>query len=387
MYYCGIDIAKREHTVVVIDEGDNMQFAGLTISNDQQGFEKLLQQLRPYRGQIQVGMESTGHYWLTLYMALTEAGYQLTIINPLQIHAYRRIDLRKRKTDQLDAMWIAQFMRFARLSPTSQQLPALRQLRELARFRMRLTQQIGDCKRKVIAILDQVFPEYEQLFSNVFLQSSRQLLAYAVTAEEFAEFDLDELEQLLLSASRGRFGRPKAEEIQSAARRSIGISLVTDALRLEVQCLLEQMKLLEQQRVTIEEALAVLMEQIPQYITTIPGIGLVSGATILGEVGDIQRFASAEKLVAYAGIDPSIYESGQFTGDQMHMSKRGSPYLRFALWQAATAALLHNEELKGFYDRKRAQGKPHGVALGAVCRKLLLRIYWILKEHRPYEVR
>lgn len=137
----------------------------------------------------------------------------------------------------------------------------------------------------------------------------------------------------------------------------------------------------------MEVAEEALMAQIPQHITTIPGVGLVTGAAILAEIGDVRRFESEDKLVAYAGIDASVYQSGQFQAGSMHMSKRGSPYLHLALWQAASMCLQHNEELRAYYDKKREDGKAHGVALGAVCRNLLVRIYVILKENRAYEVR
>jgi transposase len=148
-----------------------------------------------------------------------------------------------------------------------------------------------------------------------------------------------------------------------------------------------QLDLLEEQQSEVEKALKELMQSIPQYITTIPGIAVPTGAAILAEIGDISRFANEEKLVAYAGIDASVHQSGQFNGTQMRMSKRGSPYLRLALWQAASMAIRHNEELKAYYQKKRKEGKAHGTALGAVCRKLLLRVYVILKEKRPYVVK
>ena len=154
-----------------------------------------------------------------------------------------------------------------------------------------------------------------------------------------------------------------------------------------MRCLLAQIDLLEEQQAEVEKALEELMQSIPQYITTIPGIGLATGAAILSEIGDVTRFASEDKLVAYAGIDATVHQSGQFKATEMHMSKRGSPYLRLALWQAASMAIQHNEELKAYYHKKRKEGKAHGTALGAVCRKLLIRVYVILKENRPYVVR
>jgi transposase len=144
------------------------------------------------------------------------------------------------------------------------------------------------------------------------------------------------------------------------------------------------MDLLEVQRDRVDEALGQLMASLPQYITTIPGIGPVSGAAILAEIGDVSRFPTVEKLVAYAGIDATVYQSGEFEGTHRHMSKRGSPYLRLALWQAAFMAIQHDPELRAYYNRKRAEGKAHGTALGAICRKLLARIYVVLKEQRPY---
>jgi len=387
MNYCGIDVSKRSHTAVVIDDKGQVVQAACTVSNDREGLEKLESMLRVYRDQLLIGLESTGHYWVSLYDVLSHGGYVLSVVNPLQVHAYRHMDIRKRKTERVDALSIAGFMRFANPSPTNLQLPAMLQLRELSRFRFRLTQQIGDCKRKIISILDRVFPEYEKLFSSVFLQASRHLLQEAVTAEEFAELDLTELGVTLSTNSRGRFGREKAEQIQSAARRSVGVSFLTDAIRIEMRCLLEQIGLLEQQRKDVDAKIEEMMAQIPQYITTIPGIGLVTGAMLVAEIGDIQRFEGPEKLVAYAGIDASVKESGDSKSDRMHMSKRGSHYLRYALWQAAVASLLHNQEMAAFYHKKRTEGKPYGVAVGAVCRKLLGRVYIVLKEQRPYVIR
>jgi transposase len=275
-------------------------------------------------------------------------------------------------------------MRISNLPASSREIPIVLQLRELTRFRFWLSEQIGDCKRKLLTILDRVFPEYEKLFSNVFVTSSRALLLEAVSAQDFVDFNLDELTELLATKSRSRFGVEKAQQIQEQARRSIGVGFLADAAHIEMRCLLAQLSLLEEQQIEVEKAVEELMQQIPQHITSIPGVGLVTGAAILAEIGDVTRFESPEKLVAYAGIDASVHQSGQFEAKKMHMSKRGSPYLRLGLWQAASMSILHNNELKMYYQKKRAEGKAHGVAVGAVCRKLLLRIYVILKENRPY---
>ena len=387
MYFCGIDIAKHQHAAFVVDDKGRVVQPAFSFDNSRAGFDQLATALAELSEPVTVGLEATGHYWLALYDDLTQQGYSVTVINPLQIAAYRRSGIRKTKTDTTDAFWIADFLRIANLRPTDQDLPVILQLRELSRFRFWLTDQIGDCKRKILCILDRVFPEYETLFSSVFLKSSRALLKEAVSAQEMADFDLAQLTDLLRHASRGRFGQPKAQAIQNAARQSVGVGFLVDAVRVQMRCLLEQIDLLQEQVRQLDDTLAELMEQIPQYITSIPGIGLANGAAILGEIGDVHRFDSVDKLVAYAGIDPTVYQTGQFTASEAHMSKRGSPYLRHALWLAATVAVQHDPDLQAYYQAKRKEGKHYGTVIGAVCRKLLARIYVILKEQRPYVIR
>jgi transposase len=387
MYYCGIDVAKRKHAVALLDEHGRPVQRPFAIENTRAGFDHVLHALAQLQGPVLIGLEATGHYWWALYEDLTRHAYPVVVLNALQVHAFRKSGVRKVKSDRTDASWIAEFLRFTQPEPAQPTTAVFLQLKEVSRFRYHLSDQIGDCKRKLLSILDRVFPEYETLFSSVFLNSSRQLLAKAVSAQELATFDLAELTELLKVTSRSRFGRTKAETIQTLARQSVGVRFLADAAQLEVRCLLAQIDLLEEQRDQVDLALAQLMEQVPQHLTSIPGVGPTTGAALLAEIGDIHRFDAPEKLVAYAGIDATVYQTGQFEARQTHMSKRGSPYLRHALWQSAAMAIQHDAELRTYYDRKRNEGKSHGTALGAVCRKLITRIYIVLKENRPYEVR
>jgi transposase len=387
MYYCGIDVAKRTHAVALVDEQGQPVPRAFTIENTRAGFDQLRQTLAGLPGPVLIGLEATGHYWWALYEDLSQHVHPVVVLNALQVYAFRKSGVRKVKSDRTDAGWIAEFLRFSQPEPAQPPTTVFLQLKDLSRFRYHLSDQIGDCKRKLLSILDRVFPEYETLFSSVFLSSSRQLLAKAASAQELATFDLRELTELLKTASRNRFGRPKAEAVQTLAQHSVGVRFLADAAQLEVRCLLAQIDLLEEQRDQVDEALAQLMDRVPQHLTSIPGVGLTTGAALLAEIGDIQRFEGPEKLVAYAGIDATVYQTGQFEARQMHMSKRGSPYLRHALWQAASMAIQYDDELRAYYDRKRTAGTSHGTALGAVCRKLLTRVYIVLKENRPYEVR
>jgi transposase len=388
--YVGIDVAKRQHRIAVLDASGVPLEKPFSIANTYAGMSTLLERLSVWAEAIEIGLEATGHYWLALFEWLTRAGFTVHVLNPLQVHAYQRSGIRKRKNDTIDAVWIADFVRIGGARHTSDPtvMPIYMQLRQLSRFRFSLVEQIGDTKRRILSLLDQVFPEYESLFSSVFLLSSRQLLADAVTAQEFADFDLDELTRILKTASRGRLGREQAENLQQAAQRSVGVTFLADASRIQMGCLIAQLDFLTQQVDQIDGALTELVTALPdQYLTTIPGIGPVTAAAILGEIGDIQRFETLKQLVAYAGIDPAVYQSGQFEAKQTRMSKRGSPYLRHALWMAATVARLHDPELKAYYHKRRGEGKAYGTVIGAICRKLLARIFVILRDQRPYQPR
>jgi transposase len=208
VYYCGIDIGKRKHMALFLDNTGRVVRPAFPVLNMRDGFAQLVQELRSLTGAVAIAVEATGHYWLALYESLSRQGFEVVVLNPLQVHAYHRSGVRKCKSDRSDAFWIADYLRIAQPQPTASRLPAMLQLRELARFRYGLTAQIGDCKRKIVSVLDRIFPEYETLFSNVFLVTSQRLLQEAITPEEFAEFDLSELSRMLQSFSRGRFQAP-----------------------------------------------------------------------------------------------------------------------------------------------------------------------------------
>jgi transposase len=197
MFYCGIDVAKRKHAVVVLNDHGQTHRPVFTIENTHDGLEFLVEALQQLEDEVMIGLEATGQYWLSLYDVLTRQGWPVAVINPLQIAAYRKSGVRKVKNDRTDAVWIADFVSIANLPASTRDVPALLQLCELSRFRYWLSEQIGDCKRKVITILDRIFPEYEKLFSSVFVQSSRALLLEATSAQEFADFELQELTDLL----------------------------------------------------------------------------------------------------------------------------------------------------------------------------------------------
>lgn len=388
MYYCGIDIAKYKHEATVIDESGKALLDSISFANTKEGCEKLLalfERLSISKEDLLIGMEATGHYWLSVHAFLLDLEYEVKVINPIQSEAFRKMYIRQTKNDSKDSFIIAQIMRFGQFSTTSMSEEVIVAMRQLSRYRLALVDACGDCKRRVIALLDQVFPEYSSLFSDTFGVTSKEVLSQYPTPEDMITVSTRKLTNLLEKASRGRFGKEKAEQLKSVAANSFGVSFAKDAFSFQIKQLVEQLEFLESQIEELEKQIAVLLKQTGSYITTIPGIGETLGAIILSEIGDINRFDAPNKLVAFAGLDVKVTQSGEFTGTRQKISKRGSPYLRRAIWLAASRAAFCDPILSEYYQSLRARGKHHLTAVGAVSRKLCNTIYTILKEDRPWQ--
>lgn len=391
MYYIGIDIAKKAHEVCFLDQnGQVLDGNSFKIANTLSGVDKLQKMLDKYcltPENAQVGMEATGHYWLVLYSWLLEKGFDIKVINPIVTDALRNMRVRKVKNDRIDAEIVAKVIMFGEYQETAIADGDTLALRQLCRFRLWQVHSEGDLKRKIIALLDQVFPEYTNLFSDIFGITSKELLLQYTTPEEMASLSAKKLTLLLSKSSKGHFGQEKAMEIRAVAKGSMGIRIATDAFAFQIRQMVEQLEFIEEQTALLDQQIEAYMAKLDSPITSIPGIGPVYGAVILSELGDIHRFPSAKQIVSFAGLDAQIKESGEFIGTQTHISKRGSPYLRRAIWGAAFVASWSDPQLKAYYEHLRSRGKPHRVAIGAVARKLCYIIFAILSENRPYEVR
>lgn len=388
MFYCGIDIAKYKHEASVIDTNGKAMLDSISFTNDKQGCEKILAVFQKFEispADVIIGMEATGHYWLSVYAFFLELGYNVKVINPIQSEAFRKMYIRQTKNDSKDSFIIAQIMRFGQYSATSLSEENIIALRQLSRYRLALVDACGDCKRRVIALLDQVFPEYDNLFSDTFGSSSTELLLNCPTPEDMLAISTRKLTNILNKASRGRLGKEKAEEIKAAAEGTFGIAFAKDAFAFQIKQLIQQIVFTEKQLSELEEQIADLLYKTNQYITTITGIGDVLGAIIVSEIGDINRFERPNQLVAFAGLDVTVKQSGEFSGSKNKISKRGSPYLRRAIWLAAQRAAFCDPILSEYYQSLRARGKHHLTAVGGVARKLCNIIFVILKENRPYQ--
>lgn len=390
MFYLGIDIGKNTHVASLIDENAKPFFKAFSFSNTTDGAISLIEKLFMHikaTTEVEVGMEATGHYWLSVYSFLIDKGFVVHVVNPIQTDGWRKgTEIRKRKTDIIDSVLIADLIRYGDSVETSLSDEDTMSLRNLSRFRNYLVSSIGDLKRKVICVLDQVFPEYQSVFSDIFGETSKELLSNFQTADDFENITAKQLEEVLKNVSLKSFAKNKISRISELAANSFGLKFCKDSFSLQLKLLIEQIKFIEAQVADVEAEEKVILNKINSPITTIPGIGDVNAATILGEVGDLSRFSNASKLAAYAGIDATVSQSGEYQSTNNKMSKRGSPYLRKALFQATLIAAFHDPVFSAFYQKKRAEGKHHLTSIGAVARKLCNTIFAVLKYNAPYEI-
>ena len=388
MFYIGIDIAKRSHQAAVTNASGELIVKPFSFKNSAIGFAQFLSVLEENSVACSccvIGLEATGHYWYPLYFFLVEQKFTVKVFNPIQTAAFREIAIRKVKNDNHDSIMIADFTRFGRYSETYIPSEAMLALKNLSRFRLSVSDLCSDLKRRTLVLLDQIFPEYSSVFSDTFGTTSKQLLEKYSTPDEFSEISTTKLANFIHKISRGRFGREKAELIKAAAHDSVGISYAIDTFSFQIKQLIEQIEFMEDQLNEIDAEMAKLLAQ-SEYsvITTISGIGPTLGSIIVSEIGDIERFETSSKLVAYAGLDASVKQSGEFNSTQNKISKRGSPHLRRALWMAAFMSLRSDPALYDYYSRLRARGKSHRLATTAVARKLCIIVWAIMKSKQPY---
>lgn len=388
MFYIGIDIAKRSHQAAVTNASGELIVKPFSFKNSAIGFAQFLSVLEENSFAYSccvIGLEATGHYWYPLYFFLVEQKFTVKVFNPIQTAAFREIAIRKVKNDNHDSIMIADFTRFGRYSETYIPSEAMLALKNLSRFRLSVSDLCSDLKRRTLVLLDQIFPEYSSVFSDTFGTTSKQLLEKYSTPDEFSEISTTKLANFIHKISRGRFGREKAELIKAAAHDSVGISYAIDTFSFQIKQLVEQIEFMEDQLNEIDAEMAKLLAQ-SEYsvITTISGIGPTLGSIIVSEIGDIERFETSSKLVAYAGLDASVKQSGEFNSTQNKISKRGSPHLRRALWMAAFMSLRNDPALYDYYSRLRARGKSHRLATTAVARKLCIIVWAIMKSKQPY---
>ena len=387
MYIVGIDIGKNHHEASIVSPEGKQIGHSLRFATTHKGADSLMSFIFNNIGNSSCifGMEATGHYWYPIYSFLKARGYTIYVINPIQSDSLRKMYIRQTKNDSIDSFLIAEVIRFGQFTTTSMADENILAMRQLCRYRDSVISSRTEIKLRISTIMEQIFPEYEKQFSSLWLSTSMGILEKYLTPENIENAPIDELFEIIKDKSHNRLTRAKAISIKEAAADTFGIKIAQDAFSFQLKQLIDRMNFLDKQIEALDCQILEYYEKFDCYLHTIPGIGMIGAATILAEIGDISRFKNSSALVAFAGIDPTVRQSGEFNSTHNHMSKRGSPYLRHAIFLAATTCSFHNSPLNAYYKKKRDQGKHHLTATGAVARKLTTVIYAVLRDSKPYE--
>ena len=390
MICIGIDVAKDKHDCFILNSEGEVLADVFTIQNNRDGFESLLQRIHSCSQKsekIIVGLEATGHYSYNILGFLLDHGLPTCVINPLHTNLYRKsLSLRKTKTDRIDARTIAtMLMSDVDLKSYTDTAYHNEELKSLTRYRFNKVQERAKLKQSVARLVNILFPELEPLVPSLHMASVYALLAEFPGAKQIASAHLSHLKSVLHEASKGRYHRDKAVDIREAARSSVGSNM--PAKSLELRHTIRLIGELDKEIAEIEFAIEEIMNTIQSPITTIPGIGLRMGAMILAEIGDFSNFDSPDKILAYAGLSPSTYESGKLSlaGSYSHMEKRGSRYLRYAIFNATRFVCKWDSTFATYLARKRTEGKHYYVAISHAAKKLVRVIYALQKTGKPYK--
>ena len=387
MVSIGIDVSKDKHDCFILSSEGKVLADAFTVPNTMEGFTTLLERIQDCttpQDKIRVGLEATGHYSYNLLGFLLDNGLPTYVLNPLRTNLYRKsLSLRKTKTDRVDARTIAtMLLSDVGLKPYTDTAYHNDELKSLTRYRFDKVKERAKLKSSVSRLVCILFPELEKLVPTLHMVSVYALLEEFPGAKQIAGAHLTRLKTLLHGASRGRYGRDMAVEIRDAARNSIGSRM--PAKSLELRHTIHLIRELNTEIEEIEAEIQAIMDEIHSPITTIPGIGHRMGAMILAETGDFSRFESPDKLLAYAGLSPSTYQSGQLKNCYAHMEKRGSRYLRYAIFNAAKYVCLWDPTFAAYLAKKRAEGKHYNVAISHAAKKLVRLIFALEKSGQPY---
>lgn len=386
MYYIGFDIAKENHYASIANSnGDVIQEAFL-VKNSNNGFNFFMDKLKENNINISdclVGMESTGHYGENLIQFLHNKGFNIGIINPIQTDALRNSNIRKTKTDKIDTYLIIQSLMLKHFTPFVAKDIKILELRSLCRHRDDVLKYRSKLKVRLVAFVDQLFPELNLIFNSIHLKSCYVLLSTYSSPKDIASTRVDAIANLLNKASKGHFSLEKAQQLKELAKSSIGVN--NSSLSIQIKHSLKQIELLDEQLKELDLKIKEMMDEINSVILTIPGISYTLGSIILSEIGNIDKFASPTKLLAFEGLDPSVKQSGNFNATIVKMSKRGSKLLRYAMLRASGLIIWNSETYSIYYNRKLAQGKSHNNAVCHVAHKLTRVIFHMLKENVEFK--
>lgn len=388
MIFIGIDAAKDKHDCFIINSEGEVLYDVFTISNTLDGFNDLFCKIKSVSSDLsktKVGLEATGHYSYNLLGFLLDKDLSTYVLNPLHTNLYRKsLSLRKTKTDKVDARTIASMlMSCVDLKPYTRTLYHNQELKSLTRYRFDKVSERAKLKSSVSRLVNILFPELEKLVSTLHCSSVYALLSEFPSAHHIAQAHLTKLTNLLYAASRGKCTRDTAIHFREAAKNSIGSMM--PAKSLELKHTIKLIGELTSEIDEIEAEIECIVDNLDTTLITIPGISYSTAAPILAEIGDFSNFATPDKILAFAGMSPSTYQSGQLTNCYAHMEKRGSRYLRFALYNATKYVCRWDKTFSDYLAKKRSEGKHYNVALSHATKKLVRLIFALEKSHLPYK--
>lgn len=388
MIFIGIDIASSKHDCVIMDQHRKVLEEPFTIKNSIIGFTKLIERIEKHKNnqKVCIGLESTGHYGNNLITFLsTNEEYVIYVVNPLLTSIARRSSsLRKTKTDKTDAIAICAFLNsnYGTLKPYTLKYYHISKLKSLSRFRLSLVKQRSLFKVEFTRLVSLTFPELSGFTTTIHSRSNYALFTEIGLPKDISNTRIDKLTNVLFKASHGHFSSVKATQLKILAKESIGTH--GDFYKLHFQITINSIAYFDSEIKLIDNEIKLIMDKYYMFIMTIPGIKYTTGAAIVSEIGDIKNFKSPDSLVAFAGLDPSVYQSGEFSSNRNKMSKRGSKYLRNAIWTASSVIIHHDPVFSAFYSKKIKNGKHHNNAIGHVCKKLTRVIYSIMNSQDNY---
>ncbi|KAF5425884.1 Transposase [Candidatus Methanomarinus sp.] len=387
----GIDVSKDKQDICIKNNNGNI-LKRLKIKNTKEDLDKLytiVDKLKANAGENAdafFGMEATGIYCFPLYSALKRDGCLVKLFNPIQTDGYRKMEIRKTKTDSIDSAIIADMLLYHE-PPVSTAFDnlAIYQLRELCRVRQRNVEKRTKCKIQLIRNLDLVWPGYKSIMKSILGKTSMAILKRYSVPSNVAARPFEEIYGMIKKVSRSQIKRKQVQDMYNHTGCILTVPEIDSVISVEIKTLVSEIELYNEQIQALEKTISQLMSQIDSQITTIPGIGNNLGAVILGEIGEVGRFSNVKKLVAFAGLDPIVKSSGNFKNKSGPISKRGSPDLRWALFMAANVARQNDVNLRKYYEKKRNEGKHFYAALNAVAAKLLRIVYWVLNNNKEYQ--
>ena len=383
MIYIGIDIAKNFHFASVVNLELETLVKPFKFSNDKSGFDLFLKNILQFnQSDVLIGLEATGIYGDNLITFLFRKGFKIGRINPLESDSLRSSNIRKTKTDKIDTFLICKCLMLKNYTLITETDITMVELRSLCRFKIDLGKSKSKCKCQLVSCIDVVFPEMSNVFKDLHVKASYALLSKYSSAYIISHARVDAIFNIINKASRGAFDKQKAIDLKSFATNSI--ALRNTSIELQIKLLIEQINMLQEQIDLLDSQISNIMDSLNSPITSIPGIGNWLGAIIISEIGDISKFSSPIKLLAFAGLDPTVIQSGNSNVSNTKISKRGSKALRYAINTAASIIIWNNNTFHEYYTTKLSQGKSHLNAIGHVSHKLTRVIFKLLSTNTVF---